>query len=150
MSKTKVTFGLTEAKAAGVPDLQTSLGEAGGSLEYVNRKLWVRVDELKGGRAPKDAIASLSKEGSPANNLNVPKYVREGYDAIKAARRQTRQIGTKTATVEKRLTAWVKEYESLLKGGGETMTPHAAERAITVLAMKLDDIRGDIYDLQGV
>jgi len=141
----KVQFGLDEGRInASVTGLQEELGKAQGDLEYVNRKLWVRVDELNGGRSEADVLGTLSKDSAA---VKIPKFLETGEKAVDQATIEVSNLAAGMKAVQKEMIAWKIRYTDVVLHGKKASG--GLDKWIIKMAQDLEDIRGRIYDAQG-
>lgn len=141
----KVRFGLEEDIKGSVSLVQDRLGHAGGNLEYVARKLWVRVDELKGGRSEGDVIDTLSRDSAA---VKIPKFLDEGSRDLDQAVNEAGNMAQALKKVQRDMLAWKSRYNDVVLRGKKPSG--GLERWVIKMAQDLDEIRGEMYDLQGI
>jgi len=148
MSKRDVKFEceLVESKGqGGVDDLQVYLGSAQGNLEYANRKLWVRVDELE--RLGRDEAGVMGTLQRDMDAVKIPKFLNDGMKALDNAQSEANALERRVGGVVERSLRWRDEWRKVVLRG--RAPAGGLKKWLIRQAKELDDIREDIYELQG-
>lgn len=142
----RVKFDLTEAKSRGnIKRLQEKAGMAEADLDYVERKLWVRVDELKGGRPEAAVLGTLSKDSA---GVKIPKFLDSGIRDLDAAANEASTLSKELNALTKDMTTWKVNYNRVVLHG--KMPGAGLEKWIIQMAKDLDAIRTRLWMVQGI